>query len=51
MIEKCNARNVDSPNRCEKPANHTGPHACYVLGGKVTWAHLYDKMKITRVEL
>lgn len=34
----------DSPigtYRCERPANHTGPHACYVLGGKVMWTEMY----------
>ena len=37
--------------RCEKPANHTGPHTGYVLGDKATWGHMYDEMKITRVKL
>ena len=46
---KCNESN--GIYYCQKPYRHNGPHACYVLGGKVTWAHLYDKMKITRVEL
>ena len=44
----------DSPigtYRCERPANHTGSHACHVLGGKATWADMYDKIKITRVKL
>ena len=44
----------DSPTgtyRCEKPANHTGPHACYVLGGKVTWAHMYGPTTRTMVKL
>ena len=47
---KCNESN--GTYRCEKPYRHTGPHACYVLGGKATWAqHMYDEMKITRVKL
>ena len=47
---KCNESN--GTYRCEKPANHTGPHACYVLGGKATWAqHMYDEVKFTRVKL
>ena len=46
---KCDAHT--GTYRCEKPANHTGPHACYVLGGKATWEHMYDELKTTRVKL
>ena len=47
MIEKCNARNVDSPNLCAKPKGHIGKHATYIMGGKVRWT----EMKITMVKL
>ena len=40
MIEKCNARNVDSPN-CAKPKGHIGKHAAYIMGGKVMWTEMY----------
>ena len=46
---KCNESN--GTYCCQKPYRHNGPHACYVLGGKATWAHMYDEMKITRVKL
>ena len=45
----CNMTN--GAYRCEKPYQHDGPHACYVMGGKATWEHMYDEMKTTRVKL
>ena len=46
---KCHESN--GTYRCEKPYQHDGPHACYVMSGKATWAHMYDGARITRVKL
>ena len=51
MIEKCNARNVDSPNLCAKPKGHIGKHAAYILGGKVMWTEMYGPATRTMVTL